>query len=142
MTADRPIVLVVDDDALERRRVVDALSELGAEIHEAADAAAGLGAVRAHLPAVAVCEWVIPGGGGLALCRAICEDADLTGTRVVMLTSLTDPRDAHTARQAGASAFLRKPADPAELRDVVRECLAGRRRFVRQAPTQRTIEPR
>jgi sigma-B regulation protein RsbU (phosphoserine phosphatase) len=135
-------VLIVDDDALERRKVAEALGELGVELHEAGDAVAGLDAVRSLLPAVAVCEWVIPGGGGLALCRAICEDADLTGTRVVMLTSLTDPRDAHTARQAGASAFLRKPAEAAELRDVVRECLAGRRRFVRQAPTRRTIEPR
>jgi len=142
VTVPPPRVLVVDDDALERRRVVDALAELAVEIHEAADAVAGLEAARALLPAVAVCEWVMAGGGGLALCRAICEDADLTGTRVVMLTSLTDPRDAHTARQAGASAFLRKPAEPGEVREVVRECLAGRRRFVRQAPTRRTIEPR
>jgi len=57
-----------------------------------------------------------------------------------MLTSLADPRDAHTARQAGASAFLLKPAAPEELREVVRECLAGRRRFVRQAPTRRASQ--
>ena len=140
--ATRPRVLVVDDSDLERRIVVEALSELDVDVHEAADAAAGLEAARSLLPAVAVCEWVIPRGGGLALCRAICEDSDLTATRVVMLTSLADPRDAHTARQAGASAFLRKPADPHELRDVVRECLAGRRRFVRQAPMRRAREAR
>jgi phosphoserine phosphatase RsbU/P len=138
----RPKILVVDDHELERRRVVDALAELDVELHQAADAVAGLDAARRLLPSVAVCEWVMPGGGGLSLCRAICEDTELTGTRVVMLTSLTDPRDAHTARQAGASAFLRKPADPDELRDVVRECLAGRRRFVRQAPMRRASEPR
>jgi sigma-B regulation protein RsbU (phosphoserine phosphatase) len=134
-------VLVVDDAELERRRVAEALTGLDVEVHEAADAASGLEAARRLLPAVAVCEWVLPGGGGLGLCRAICEDADLTATRVVMLTSLADPRDAHTARQAGASAFLLKPAEPDELRDVVRECLAGRRRFVRQAPTRRTLSP-
>jgi sigma-B regulation protein RsbU (phosphoserine phosphatase) len=128
---------VVDDSELERRRVADALVGLDVEVHEAHDAPSGLDAARRLLPAVAVCEWVIPGGGGLALCRAICEDADLTGTRVVMLTSLADPRDAHTARQAGASAFLLKPADAGELREVVSECLAGRRRFVRQAPMGR-----
>jgi sigma-B regulation protein RsbU (phosphoserine phosphatase) len=137
----RARVLVVDDSELERRRVADALAALDVEVHEAADAASGLEAARRLLPAVAVCEWVMPGGGGLGLCRAICEDADLTGTRVVMLTSLADPRDAHTARQAGASAFLLKPAEPDELREVVRECLAGRRRFVRQAPTRRSLTP-
>ena len=137
----RSRVLVVDDHELERRTVVEALAELDVEIHEALDATAGLDAARRLLPAVAVCEWVMPGGGGLGLCRAICEDADLAATRVVMLTSLADPRDAHTARQAGASAFLRKPADPDELREVVRECLAGRRRFVRQAPMRRASEP-
>jgi phosphoserine phosphatase RsbU/P len=142
MSVVRPRVLVVDDSDIERRVVVEALAELDVEVHEAGDAAAGLQAARRLLPAVAVCEWVIPGGGGLGLCRAICEDADLTATRVVMLTSLADPRDAHTARQAGASAFLRKPADPEELREVVRECLAGRRRFVRQAPMRRASEPR
>ena len=138
----RPRILVVDDQELERRLVVDALAALDVELHQAADAVAGLDAARRLLPAVAVCEWVMPGGGGLSLCRAICEDTELTGTRVVMLTSLTDPRDAHTARQAGASAFLRKPAEPDELRDVVRELLAGRRRFVRQAPMRRASEPR
>jgi sigma-B regulation protein RsbU (phosphoserine phosphatase) len=134
-------VLVVDDDAASRGAVLASLDGLGVEIHEATDATTGLAAARRLGPAVTVCEWVLAGGGGLALCRAITEDADLT-TRVVMLTSLADPRDAHTARQAGASAFLLKPAAPEELRDVVRACLAGRRRFVRQAPTQRTIEPR
>jgi CheY-like chemotaxis protein len=138
----RPRVLVVDDSEPERRLVAEVLAELDVEVHEAADAPSGLDAVRRLQPAVAVCEWVLPRGGGLGLCRAICEDADLTCTRVVMLTSLADPRDAHTARQAGASAFLLKPADPGELRDVVRECLAGRRRFVRQAPMPRTGEPR
>lgn len=133
-------VLVVDDSPLERKLVVDALAELGVELHEATDAATGLDAARRLLPAIAVCEWVLPGGGGLGLCRAICEDAELTATRVVMLTALADPRDAHTARQAGASAFLHKPADPDELRDVVTACLAGRRRFVRQAPTRRATE--
>jgi phosphoserine phosphatase RsbU/P len=133
----RPRVLVVDDSDADRRAAVEALAELGVEVHEATDAASGLEATRRLAPRVAVCEWVLPGGGGLALCRAICEDADLTDTRVVMLTSLADPRDAHTARQAGASAFLLKPATPDELRDVVRECLAGRRRFVRQAPMRR-----
>jgi CheY-like chemotaxis protein len=128
---------VVDDNELERRRAVEALSELDVELHEAADAAAGLEAARRLQPSVTVCEWVLAGGGGLGLCRAICEDTELTDTRVVMLTSLADPRDAHTARQAGASAFLLKPAEAGELREVVRECLAGRRRFVRQAPTRR-----
>jgi sigma-B regulation protein RsbU (phosphoserine phosphatase) len=117
--------------------VAEALAQLDVELHEAADAPSGLDAARRLRPAVAVCEWVLPGGGGLGLCRAICEDTDTNGTRVVMLTSLADPRDAHTARQAGASAFLLKPADPHELREVVSECLAGRRRFVRQAPTRR-----
>jgi FixJ family two-component response regulator len=55
----------------------------------------------------------------------------------VMLTGLGDPRDAHTARQAGASAFLRKPASGRELREVVSEALSGRRRFVRPAPMPR-----
>ncbi len=129
-------ILIVDDDAVARRAVAASLAELGVEVHEATDARTGLEAARRLHPAVTVCEWVLAGGGGLGLCRAICEDADLT-TRVVMLTSLADPRDAHTARQAGASAFLLKPAAPDELREVVRECLAGRRRFVRQAPTRR-----
>lgn len=129
-------VLVVDDDAASRGAVLASLDGLGVEIHEAIDARTGLQAARRLGPAVTVCEWVLAGGGGLALCRAITEDADLT-TRVVMLTSLADPRDAHTARQAGASAFLLKPAAPEELREVVRECLAGRRRFVRQGPTRR-----
>jgi sigma-B regulation protein RsbU (phosphoserine phosphatase) len=133
-------ILVVDDDAAARAAVAASLVELGVELHEATDAPTGLQAARRLHPAVTVCEWVLAGGGGLGLCRAICEDADLTATRVVMLTSLADPRDAHTARQAGASAFLLKPAAPEELREVVRECLAGRRRFVRQAPTRRASQ--
>jgi len=134
---DQPRVLIVDEDETARRAVASALDPLGVEVHEAHDAVAGLAAARRLRPAVTVCEWVLSNGGGLGLCRAISEDADLTTTRVVMLTSLADPRDAHTARQAGASAFLHKPAVAEEVREVVRECLVGRRRFVRQAPSRR-----
>jgi sigma-B regulation protein RsbU (phosphoserine phosphatase) len=130
---EHPRILIVDDDATQRLLVREQLSTLEAEFHEATDARDGLAQAQRLRPAVVVCDWVMPGGGGLGLCRAISEDADLAGVRVVMLTGLGDPRDAHTARQAGASAFLRKPASARDLREVVAEALTGRRRFVRQS---------
>jgi len=135
LVADR--ILIIDDDAAQRHLLKAQLTELGAELFEADDVPSGLEAVRELRPHVVLLDWVMPGGSGLVVARAVNEDPQLAAVRIVMLTGLEDPRDANLARQAGATAYLVKPTPADELRDVVREALSGTRRFIRQARSAR-----
>ena len=135
------LILIIDDDAAQRHLLRAQLAELGAELAEADDAPSGLDAVRELIPHVVLLDWVMPGGSGLGVARAVSEDPALAGVRVIMLTGLEDPRDANLARQAGAMAYLVKPTPAEELREVVREALEGTRRFIRQARSARSTRP-
>jgi len=69
----RPIVLVVDDDAIVRRFVGRTLRRAGCAVLEAADAIDGLGIFRAHAPNLdlAIVDFMMPHISGLDLAAEI-----------------------------------------------------------------------
>ena len=75
-------------------------------------------------PDIIITEVLVPKLDGLALCRAIRQEADLKATVVLVFSILA----AHgRAREAGADAFLMKPLAEQRLVQTVRELLAQRK---------------
>jgi CheY-like chemotaxis protein len=72
MPADRPVLLVVDDDHLVRVTLADALAEEGFDVIEAEDGAAALALICARPDIAAMLTDVNlgPGADGFALARA------------------------------------------------------------------------
>jgi DNA-binding NarL/FixJ family response regulator len=62
---------------------------------------------------------------GIEALRIIASDPDLTGTRVIMLTTFELDEYVFEALRAGASGFLIKDTEPAELLRAVRVVAAG-----------------
>ena len=60
-------------------------------------------------PDAALLDWRMP-GGGLPLARTLINDHGLAG-RVIMLSSIVDPRDRLEARRAGVGRYLVKPPE-------------------------------
>lgn len=120
-------VLVVDDQPLVRmglRALVD--SEPGMRVvGEAADGTEALRAVRGLGPDVVLLDIRMPGTDGLTALRQITADPDLTGTRVVMLTTFELDEYVFAALQAGASGFLIKDADPDDICRAIRAAASG-----------------
>lgn len=103
------MVLVVDDDARFRERVVRAFADRGMEAVGAGDAATAVRAVREAGPDLAVVDLRLGTESGLEVIRQI-KAADETVT-VLVLTGYGSIATALSAMRLGAADYLTKPAD-------------------------------
>jgi PAS domain S-box-containing protein len=113
VTANSLRILVVDDDAVDRRAVHRLLTKSGlrdAVVLEAADATAGLSILRdtGNVVDCVLLDYNLSDATGLDVLSAMRERA--RGVPVVMLTGQSDPEMAAALIKAGATDFLSKEA--------------------------------
>jgi DNA-binding NarL/FixJ family response regulator len=129
VTAQRPAisVLLADDQALVRAGFSALVgAEDGLEVcAEVADGRAAVAAVRKHRPDVVLMDVRMPGMDGLEATAAITADPALAHVRVIVLTTFELDDYVFGALRAGASGFLLKDVEPAELLRAVRVVAAG-----------------
>jgi DNA-binding NarL/FixJ family response regulator len=120
-------VLVADDQALVRAGFVALLdAQDGIEVIAEADTGiAALAAARKLRPNVVLMDIRMPEMDGLAATRAIAADPALVEVRVVVLTTFELDEYVFEAMRAGASGFLVKHTEPAELVRAVRVVADG-----------------
>jgi two-component system response regulator RegA len=111
--ADRPSVLVVDDEEPLRERLVRAFRDRGHDARGAASAAEACAWAQIESPEWAVVDLRLPDGSGLGLVRAL-HALDPT-TRIVVYTGYGSIPTALDAMRAGAVHYLTKPASFGEL---------------------------
>ncbi|MGW7254334.1 response regulator [Streptomyces sp. NPDC054834] len=120
-------VALVDDQALMRagfRALLDA--EDGIEVvGEAADGAQGLELVRARVPDIALVDVQMPVMTGIEATRRIAADPALSAVRVVILTNYGLDSYVFEALRAGASGFLLKDTEPADLLQAIEVVARG-----------------
>src|SRR4051794_14348716 len=133
-------VLVADDQALVRAGFVALLdAQDGIEvIGEADTGAVALTAARELQPDVVLMDIRMPEVDGLAATRAIATDPALTAVRVVVLTTFELDEYVFEAMRAGASGFLVKHTEPAELVRAVR-VVAGGEALLSPSVTRRLV---
>jgi CheY-like chemotaxis protein len=122
--------LVVDDNETNRRILRDMLGAEGVAVREAPRADAGLealrDAVRTGAPYdLAILDAQMPDQDGFELAAAVRADAQLTSTRLLILTSAGQRGDGERCRQLGIQAYLTKPIARADLIEAVGTVLAG-----------------
>jgi CheY-like chemotaxis protein len=113
-------VLVVDDNATNRRVLAGLVQRWGGRPVCAADGPKGLteltaAADRGEPFSLVLLDATMPGMDGFAVAERICRDPQLGTAAVLMLTSADRPGDAARCRALGVAAFLVKPVHPAEL---------------------------
>jgi DNA-binding NarL/FixJ family response regulator len=133
-------VLLADDQALVRGgfRV---LLESAADIEVAGEAANGEEAVslaQETRPDVVLMDIRMPVLDGLEATRRIVADPGLAGTRVLILTTFEVDEYVFEALRAGASGFVVKDIEPAELLQAVR-VVAGGNALLSPGVTRRLI---
>jgi DNA-binding response OmpR family regulator len=118
-------LLVADDDRRVRMLVRAQMAGTEVAVLEAADGYHALMRVEHEVPDAALLDWRMP-GGGLPLARALMDAHGLAG-RVIMLSSIADPRDRLEARRAGVVRYLVKPPERDVLLAAVRAVTAHAR---------------
>ncbi|RME62420.1 MAG: response regulator [Caldilineae bacterium] len=104
-------ILVVDDDADMRLYLRSCLLSYGLrDIIEASDGQEALALARALEPELVICDLLLPGLDGHALCRAMKADPALAGIPFVLISGET------RAPPSCADGFLDKPFNAARLR--------------------------
>ncbi|MBW0119361.1 response regulator [Pseudonocardia abyssalis] len=115
-------VLLADDQALVRagfRALLSSTPDI-AVVGEAEDGHAAVLRARDTAPDVVLMDIRMPGTDGLDAARQIVADPRLAGVRVVMLTTFAEDAYIFDAIRAGASGFLVKDIEPADLIAAVR----------------------
>lgn len=119
-------VLLADDQALVRGGI-RAILEHDNDISVVAEAVNGRDAValaRQHCPHVVLMDLHMPVMDGTAAIRAICADPNIS-SGVAALTTFDDDESIFGAIEAGASGYLLKTIEPADLRNAVHTLAAG-----------------
>ncbi|GAA1614892.1 response regulator transcription factor [Actinoplanes couchii] len=120
-------VLLADDQALLRatfRLLLDAEPDIDV-VGEAATGAEAVAMTRADRADVVLMDIRMPDMDGIEATRRITADEDLAGVRVLILTTFETDEFVVAALRAGASGFLGKGVDPADLLAAVRTIAAG-----------------
>jgi DNA-binding NarL/FixJ family response regulator len=120
-------VLLADDQALIRagfRVLLDSADGMEV-VGEAANGADAVDLVRQLRADVVLMDIRMPGVDGLEATRRIAADDDLAGVKVIMLTTFESDEYVYQAIRAGASGFLVKDSEPADLIQAVRVVAGG-----------------
>ncbi len=118
-------VLIVDDSALIRERLVAQLQQLeGIEIvGQAETAEQAISALRQLKPDAMTLDLRLPDGNGLNVLRLI--QSEHLPTAVIVFTSYPHPQYEKRAQAAGAYAFLNKARDFAKISDLLGTLMEG-----------------
>jgi DNA-binding NarL/FixJ family response regulator len=120
-------VLLADDQALVRaglRALLDAQEDIEV-VGEADDGEEAVRLSWEHAPDVVLMDIRMPGMDGLEATRLIVADDALKAVRIVILTTFDLDEYVFEALRVGASGFLVKNTEPAELVHAVRAVAAG-----------------
>ncbi|MEU6538553.1 response regulator transcription factor [Streptomyces sp. NPDC047000] len=120
-------ILLADDQRLVRagiRGILDDEDDLRVAA-EAGDGHEALATCRELRPDVVLMDIRMPGMDGLEAARRIAGDARLAAVKVVMLTTFDLDEYVYGALRAGATGFLLKDTEPAELLHAVRVAARG-----------------
>jgi DNA-binding NarL/FixJ family response regulator len=120
-------VLLADDQGLIRAGLrlllgsADGIEVVG----EASDGAQAVDLARQKRADVVLMDIRMPGVDGLEATRRIAADEDLAGVKVIILTTFESDEYVYQAIRSGASGFLVKDSEPADLLQAVRVVAGG-----------------
>ncbi len=115
--ADRPEILVIDDDAELCELLAELLGQEGYAVHGVGDGRAGLLEAQSRPFAVVVLDIMLPGLNGFEVLTRLRQGSAAQNAEVpvIMLTAKGEDVDRIVGLEMGADDYLPKPFNPREL---------------------------
>jgi phosphoribosyl 1,2-cyclic phosphodiesterase/ActR/RegA family two-component response regulator len=102
-----PRVLIIEDDAENRRVMAELFTRDDWKVLEAKDGDAGLELALRNRPELILCDLLMPKSNGFEVCRAIREQ--LPPSKIIVVSGRDYGVDRTSALEAGADEYLLKP---------------------------------
>jgi DNA-binding NarL/FixJ family response regulator len=132
-------LFLADDHAIIRQGIKRALTDMTV-VGEASTAEELLKGLPKHLCDVLLLDLALPGESGVRLIpqiKALCPHV-----RIIVFSMFSEPEYARHALEAGAAGYVLKTASMQDLRDAIRQVLAGHSYLSRPFDEQEINEPR
>lgn len=111
-TNARAKILIVDDDAALSEMLQIVLRQEGFDSVHCPNGTDALETMRATRPDLVLLDLMLPGKGGVEVCREMRNESDVP---IVMLTAKSDTADVVSGLEAGADDYVPKPFKAKEL---------------------------
>jgi sigma-B regulation protein RsbU (phosphoserine phosphatase) len=108
-------VLIADDDKLTLNVLNDTLTRAGYDVLTATDGEQAWKKLQQSNVSLAVLDWIMPGMEGPEICQRAAKEPKMANRYFILLTGKSKTEDLVAGLQSGASDYLRKPFDEAEL---------------------------
>jgi two-component system chemotaxis response regulator CheY len=108
-------ILAVDDSRSMRDMVRIALVSAGFEVSQAADGEEALAIARTRSFDLVLSDVNMPRMDGIQLIKALRAESAYKHTPILMLTTESSPERKREGKEAGATGWIVKPFDPAQL---------------------------
>ncbi|MBI3548251.1 MAG: response regulator [Elusimicrobia bacterium] len=123
--SDRKTVLVVDDSALNRKILQDALEKKGYSVRVSENGEVGLRQVIEKTPDFILLDVMMPEMNGWDTCMRIRRAALTKQVPIIIMTSKDTAHDVLQAFEAGADEFIPKPINLEELFGMIERLLSS-----------------
>jgi DNA-binding response OmpR family regulator len=120
-------VLVVDDDDNILDLLKTGLEVMGFQVNCAENTKSIRDIMKSFQPDIILMDANMPGEDGISFCRSLKHSPDTADVPVLILTAYSDPKTFNDAMLFGASDFLTKPFDIAQVNKKIEECISKAR---------------
>jgi DNA-binding response OmpR family regulator len=124
-------ILIVEDDGVVAETLAAYLQRAGHEVTLSRDGREGLALAQAGGHALVILDVMIPGLGGMDVCRQLRRTSQVP---VLMLTARTTEDDRVRGFETGADDYVGKPFSRGRSSAECRRCCVAARRWTRRAP--------
>ena len=116
-------IMIVDDSVSIRQMVHFTLKEAGYEIYECVDGSDAVYKVKLTKPDMFITDLNMPKMDGLELIKNLRAMAEFKFTPIIMLTTESQEEKKLEGKKVGATGWIVKPFNPAQLIAVVKRVL-------------------
>ncbi|MBI3358765.1 MAG: diguanylate cyclase [Nitrospirae bacterium] len=108
-------ILIIDDSTFEANHVKTLLEQMGHEVLWAETGSRGIKIIKLDRPNLIILDLVLPDISGMEICRWVKQDMRMKNTPVIMLTARGEVQERVEGLTEGATDYIAKPFDDAEL---------------------------